>query len=142
MSLDSSKRVSLGAALQCDRLKSLWPHQQARAVRWEKAISEEVSGCMPERLPWQLQSFSQIPQPPKQERQEASDFYQWCVKQPEKRDEKSASVPKLWPKAGMFRPSKEAWKRIAHSFHIPICCLEAGEEWTHLPLTPSPRSEL
>ena len=112
MSLDSSKRVSLGAALQCDRLKSLWPHQQARAVRWEKAISEEVSGCMPKRLPWQLQSFSQIPQPPKQGRQEASDFYQWCVKQPEKRDEKSASVPKLWPKAGMFRPSKEAWKRM------------------------------
>lgn len=88
---------------------------------------------MPKRLPWQLQSFSQIPQPPKQERQEASDFYQWCVKQPEKRDEKSASVPKHWPKAEMFRPSKEAWKQMAHSFHIPICYLEAGEEWTRLP---------
>lgn len=38
MSLDSSKRVSMGAALQCDHLKSLWPHQRARAVGWEKAI--------------------------------------------------------------------------------------------------------
>lgn len=75
MSLNSSKWVSMGAALQCDHLKGLWssPVDQGSEAE-DRLLGEELLACMPKRLPWQLQSLSCILQPPKQERQEVSNF--------------------------------------------------------------------
>lgn len=75
MSLNSSKWVTMGAALQCDHLNGLWSSPVGQGSEaGERLLGEALLARMPKRLPWQLQSFSRILQPPKQEGQEACHF--------------------------------------------------------------------
>lgn len=88
MSLNSSKRVSMGAALQCDHLKGLWPQRRARAVGWEKAIRWGGVGVHAKEVTVAAAIIQ--PNSSASKAREARSkwlFYQWCVKQPEKRDE-------------------------------------------------------
>ena len=82
MSWNSSKRVSTGAALPCDHLnegacgRTSAPGQPDG----ERLLGEGLLACMPKRLPWQLPSVSQIPQPPKAGGARSKwFFYQRCV---------------------------------------------------------------
>lgn len=76
MSWNSSKRDSTGAALPCGHLNEGLVAAPGAPGRpgGERLLGEGLLACMPKRLPWQLPSVSRIPQPPKQEGQEASGF--------------------------------------------------------------------
>ena len=90
-----------------------WPLEEpvaAPAGGWgqpggERLLGERLWARMPKRLPWQLQSFSRIPPPPKQEGWDASDFSTHAVLSAARRERWRICVSQHWPKAGVSIPS-------------------------------------